>query len=89
MILGTLGLAYVALNVAMLALAGWIAPRFSVDGPWTSVGATIVVWLLNVCLRAARPGRRRGEPAPRPLGRARPALQEAVLWRPRGVAQPG
>ena len=31
----------------MLALAEWIAPRFSIDGFWTYVGATIVVWLVN------------------------------------------
>jgi len=44
----TLGLSYFALNVAMLALAEWIAPDFSIDGFWTYVGATIVVWLVNV-----------------------------------------
>jgi putative membrane protein len=43
----TLGLAYFALNVAMLALAEWIARDFSIDGFWTYVGATIVVWLVN------------------------------------------
>jgi putative membrane protein len=43
----TLGLAYFALNVAMLALAEWVAPDFSIDGFWTYVGATIVVWLVN------------------------------------------
>jgi putative membrane protein len=43
----TLGLAYFAINVAMLALAEWIAPDFSIDGFWTYVGATIVVWLVN------------------------------------------
>ena len=43
----TLGLAYFALNVLMLALAEWIAPDFSIDGFWTYVGATIVVWLVN------------------------------------------
>ena len=31
----------------MLALAEWIAPDFSIDGFWTYVGATIVVWLVN------------------------------------------
>jgi putative membrane protein len=46
-ILLTLGLAYFALNVLMLALAEWIAPDFSIDGFWTYVGATIVVWLVN------------------------------------------
>jgi putative membrane protein len=46
----TLGLSYFALNVAMLALAEWIAPDFSIDGFWTYVGATIVVWLVNWAL---------------------------------------
>ena len=51
-ILVTLGLFYFALNVAMLALAEWIAPDFSIDGFWTYVGATIVVWLVNWALYA-------------------------------------
>jgi putative membrane protein len=50
LILLTLGLAYFALNVAMLALAEWIAPDFSINGFWTYVGATIVVWLVNWAL---------------------------------------
>ena len=32
----------------MLALAEWVAPDFSVDGFWTYVGATIVIWLVNL-----------------------------------------
>ena len=48
LIIITLGLAYFALNVLMLALAEWIAPDFTIDGFWTYVGATIVVWLVNV-----------------------------------------
>jgi putative membrane protein len=51
-ILITLGLFYFALNVAMLALAEWIAPDFSINGFWTYVGATIVVWLVNWALYA-------------------------------------
>jgi putative membrane protein len=43
----TLGVGMIGINVAMLALAEWIAPRFSIDGFWTYVGATIVVWLVN------------------------------------------
>ena len=46
-ILITLGLFYFVLNIAMLALAEWIAPDFSIDGFWTYVGAAIVVWLVN------------------------------------------
>ncbi len=48
LIILTFGLAYFALNVLMLALAEWIAPDFSIDGFWTYVGATIIVWLVNV-----------------------------------------
>ena len=48
LILVTLGLSYFALNVAMLALAEWIASDFSVDGFWTYVGATIVIWVVNL-----------------------------------------
>ena len=47
LIILTLGLAYFAINVAMLALAEWVAPDFSIDGFWTYVGATIVVWFVN------------------------------------------
>jgi putative membrane protein len=43
----TLGIFYFVLNVAMLALAEWIAPDFSINGFWTYIGATIVVWLVN------------------------------------------
>lgn len=52
LIVVTLGLAYFALNVAMLALAEWIAGDFSIDGFWTYIGATIVVWLVNVVMQA-------------------------------------
>jgi putative membrane protein len=48
LIVVTFGLAYFAINVLMLALAEWLAPNFSIDGFWTYVGATIVVWLVNV-----------------------------------------
>jgi len=47
LIIVTFGLAYFALNVLMLALAEWIAPDFVINGFWTYVGATIIVWLVN------------------------------------------
>ena len=50
LIIITFGLAYFAINVAMLALAEWVAPHFSIDGFWTYVGAVIVMWLVNVAL---------------------------------------
>lgn len=48
LILVTFGLAYFAINVLMLALAELIAPNFSIGGFWTYIGATVVVWLVNV-----------------------------------------
>ena len=48
LILITFGLAYFAINVLMVALAEWITPNFGIDGFWTYVGVTIVIWLVNV-----------------------------------------
>ena len=50
LIILTLGLALFAINVAMLALAEWIAPDFSINGFWTYIGATIIVSLVNYVL---------------------------------------
>ena len=52
LIIVTFGLADSALNVPMLALAEWISPDFSIDGFWTYVGATIVIWIVNVAMQA-------------------------------------
>jgi putative membrane protein len=60
LIVVTLGLAYFAINVAMLALAEWVASDFSIDGFWTYVGATIVVWLVNWILNLVLGGFLRG-----------------------------
>ena len=60
LVIVTLGLSYFAINVAMLALAEWIAPNFTIDGFWTYVGATIVVWLVNWVLHAVLGGVFRG-----------------------------
>jgi putative membrane protein len=47
LILLTFGLAYFFVNVVMLLFAEWVTPDFSIDGFWTYVGATIVIWLVN------------------------------------------
>jgi putative membrane protein len=60
LIVFTLGLAYFAINVLMLALAEWITPDFSIDGFWTYIGATIVVWLVNWVLNQVLGGLFRG-----------------------------
>jgi putative membrane protein len=47
LIVVTLGFAYLAINIAMVVLAEWIAPNFSIDGFWTYVGVVVVVWAVN------------------------------------------
>ena len=47
LIIVTLGFFYLVINIAMLALAEWIAPHFSIDGFWTYVGTVVIVWLVN------------------------------------------
>jgi putative membrane protein len=48
LVIVTFGLFYLVINIAMVALAEWIAPDFSIDGFWTYVGVVIVVWLVNL-----------------------------------------
>jgi putative membrane protein len=47
LIIVTLGLFYLLINIAMVALAEWIAPDFSIDGFWTYVGTVVVIWAVN------------------------------------------
>jgi putative membrane protein len=47
LIIVTLGLFYLVINIAMVALAEWIAPDFSIDGFWSYVGTVAVVWIVN------------------------------------------
>ena len=48
LIIVTFGVAYFAINVLMVALAEWVTPKFTIDGFWSYVGVTIVIWLVNV-----------------------------------------
>ena len=47
LIIVTLGFFYLVINIAMVALAEWIAPDFSIDGFWAYVGTVAVVWVVN------------------------------------------
>ena len=47
LILATLGLFYFVLNIAMVALAEWVAPHFAIDGFWSYVGTIVVLWIVN------------------------------------------
>ena len=47
LIILTLGLFLLVINIAMVALAAWIAPNFSIHGFWTYVGTVVIIWLVN------------------------------------------
>ncbi|TML02464.1 MAG: phage holin family protein [Actinobacteria bacterium] len=47
LIIVTLGFFYLLINIAMVAIAEWIAPNFSIDGFWAYVGTVVVVWAVN------------------------------------------
>jgi putative membrane protein len=47
LILVTFGFFYLVINIAMVALAAWIAPNFTVHGFWSYVGVVVIVWLVN------------------------------------------
>ena len=68
LIIVTLGLAYLAINVAMVALAEWVAPNFSIDGFWTYVGVVVVVWVVNWIGREVVDRFEEGSRRPRILG---------------------
>jgi putative membrane protein len=48
LIIVTLGFFLLVINIAMLALAEWIAPDFSINGFWAYVGTVVIIWLVNV-----------------------------------------
>ena len=64
LIVVTLGFFYLVINIAMVALAAWVAPRFSIDGFWSYVGTVVVVWAVNYVGRGLED---RFEPRRRPL----------------------
>ena len=68
LIIVTLGLAYLAINVAMVALAEWVAPNLSIDGFWTYVGVVVVVWVVNWIGREVVDRMEEGTRRPRILG---------------------
>lgn len=51
-ILLSLGIALFFVNMLMLALTDWVVNGLVIDGFWTLVGATLVVWLVNVLIES-------------------------------------
>ena len=52
LIIVSLGVAYFFVNVLMLLLTDWVVGDFEAGGFWTVVGATIVVWVVNLVIAA-------------------------------------
>ena len=50
LVLLSLGVALFFINMLMLALTDWVVNGLVIDGFWTFVGATLVVWLVNVVI---------------------------------------
>ena len=48
----TLGVALFFVNLLMLVLTAWLLPDFHIDGFWSAVGGTVVIWLVNLVLYA-------------------------------------
>ncbi len=53
----TLGLALFFMSLAMLLLTAWLVDGLRIDGFWTAVGATIIVWAVNAAVQAVAPKR--------------------------------
>jgi len=47
LILVTFGFFYLLINIAMVALAAWVAPDFTVHGFWNYVGVIVIVCVVN------------------------------------------
>src|SRR5437763_7541225 len=69
LIIVTLGFFYLVINIAMVALAEWVAPNFSIDGFWTYVGVVIVVWAVNWIGNELEDRFEEGTRRPRPIWR--------------------
>jgi putative membrane protein len=54
LIIVTFGIAYFLVNCLMLVLTDAVVDDFEAGGFWTVVGATIVIWLVNVVIGALR-----------------------------------
>jgi putative membrane protein len=51
----TLGIALFFVSLAMLLLTEWLVDGFAIDGFWSAVGATVIVWAVNGLVQAIAP----------------------------------
>jgi putative membrane protein len=52
LIIVTLGIALFFVSLAMLELTAWLVDGFRIDGFGSAVGATVIVWIVNVLFTA-------------------------------------
>jgi putative membrane protein len=52
LIILTLGVALFFVSLAMLELTAWLVDDFDIDGFWDAVGATVIVWFVNMVFSA-------------------------------------
>ena len=46
----TLGIAWFFVSMLMLLITKWLVSGFDINGFWTLVGATLIVWVVNLAL---------------------------------------
>lgn len=46
----TLGLALLLINTFMLYLTDWIVPSFETGSFWSTLGAAVIVWIVNLVI---------------------------------------
>jgi putative membrane protein len=46
----TLGIAWFFVSMLMLLITKWLVSGFTIDGFWTLVAATLIVWVVNLVL---------------------------------------
>jgi putative membrane protein len=56
----SLGLALFLINAFMLYLTDWIVPSFETGSFWSTVGAAVIVWVVNLLISAVLQPDRRG-----------------------------
>ena len=56
----SLGLALFLINAFMLYLTDWIVPTFETGSFWSTLGAAVIVWIVNLVISAVLQPERRG-----------------------------
>jgi putative membrane protein len=80
LIILSLGVAYFFVNVLMLLLTDWVVGDFEAGGFWTVVGATVVIWVVNLVISAAMHDLSRARARPRDARGGRSTSRRQDRW---------